>query len=80
MTPPTTPAGRVAAAERAVAAAGGLATVRELAAEWGVSEQALGDRIARGTFPEPFTRKGRVRLYLRDQVADLRPHTQPKET
>lgn len=48
--------------------AGGLMTPREIAQEWRVSEQAIADRIARGTFPEPVKVAGRVRLYLRDQV------------
>jgi hypothetical protein len=58
----------MAALERA----GGLVTPRELAAEWGVSEQAIAGRIARGNFPEPIKTAGRVRLYLRDQVEPYR--------
>ena len=56
----------------AIEAAGGLVTPHELAAEWGVSDQALADRIARGTFPEPVKLAGRVRVYLRAQVEPLR--------
>jgi hypothetical protein len=69
-------AGRIRAAVSAIEAAGGLATPRELAEEWGVSEQALGERIARGTFPAPVKVAGRVRLYLRDQVEGYRPDRQ----
>lgn len=63
----------VSAALSAIDRAGGLVTPREIAAEWGVSEQAIADRIARGRFPDPVKVAGRVRLYLRDQVASLRP-------
>jgi len=59
-------------AEQAIEAAGGLVTPRELAAEWGVSEQAIAERIRRGTFPEPVKLAGRVRLYLRAQVEPYR--------
>lgn len=56
----------------AIEAAGGLVTPREIAQEWGVSDQAIADRIQRGTFPEPLKVAGRVRLYLRAQVDGLR--------
>ncbi len=61
--------------EQAIAAiekAGGLVTPKEIAAEWGVSEPAIGERIRRGTFPEPVKKAGRVRLYLRSQVEPYR--------
>lgn len=62
----------VATALGAIEAAGGLVTPRELAAEWGITEQAIAQRIRRGTFPEPVKVAGRVRLYLRDQVDSYR--------
>ncbi|MDQ3881082.1 MAG: hypothetical protein M3295_08420 [Chloroflexota bacterium] len=58
-------------ARRAIQAAGGLITPREIADEWGVTQQAISDRIARGTMPPPLKVAGRVRLYLR---ADLEPY------
>lgn len=57
----------------AIERAGGLVTPREIADEWGVSDQAIADRIRRGTFPEPVKVAGRVRLYLWDQVEPFRP-------
>ena len=60
-----------AVARRAIAAAGGLVTPAEIAREWGITPQALDDRIARGTLPPPVKVAGRVRLYLR---ADLEPY------
>lgn len=65
--PPT-----VKAALRAIDKAGGLATPADLAREWGVTHQAVEKRISAGRFPEPLIRAGRMRLYLRDQVAHLR--------
>ncbi len=59
-------------AVEAIEHAGGLATPREIAAEWGISEQAIAERLRRDTFPEPVKVAGRVRLYLRDQVAPYR--------
>jgi predicted DNA-binding transcriptional regulator AlpA len=56
----------------AIERAGGLVTPREIAEEWGVSDQAIADRIQRGTFPEPVKVAGRVRLYLREQVEPFR--------
>lgn len=53
----------------AIKNAGGLATPRELAEEWKMSEQAMSQRIHRGAFPEPVKIAGRVRLYLRQEVA-----------
>lgn len=68
----STDAERAAArARRAIADAGGLVTPQEIAVEWGLTPQALADRIARGTFPPPIKTAGRVRLYLR---ADLEPY------
>lgn len=64
-------------AQDAIAAAGGLLTPRELASEWGVTEQAIAKRIAAGRFPEPIKTAGRVRLYLRDQVEPYR-HGAPR--
>lgn len=62
-----------AIARKAIADAGGLVTAKELAAEWGLTPQALADRIARGTFTaEPVKTVGRVRLYLRDEVEPYR--------
>lgn len=58
-------------ARRAITDAGGLVTPAEIAAEWGITPQALSDRIARGTLPPPVKIAGRVRLYLR---ADLEPY------
>ncbi len=55
-------------AREAVEAAGGLVTAREAAALCGVSEQAISQRIARGAFPEPVRRVGRVRVFLRLEV------------
>ncbi len=52
----------------AIDAAGGLVTPHEIAREWGISDQAIAERIRRGTFPEPVKVAGRVRLYLRAQV------------
>lgn len=63
---------KTARARKAIAAAGGLVTPKEIAEEWGVTEQAIGGRIARGTFPEPVKVAGRVRLYLRSQLEPLR--------
>lgn len=68
----SSPAARSKAAIAAIEKAGGLVTPREIAGEWGVSEQAVADRIARDNFPEPVKVAGRVRLYLRDQVAPYR--------
>jgi predicted DNA-binding transcriptional regulator AlpA len=58
-------------ARKAIADAGGLVTPQEIAREWGLTPQALADRINRGTFPPPVKIAGRVRLYLR---ADLEPY------
>ena len=57
-----------AEALRAIEAAGGLMTQGEIATEWGVTPQAIGQRIARGNFPRPVKTVGRTRLYLRSQL------------
>ena len=62
-----------ALARRAIADAGGLVTAKEIAAAWGLTPQAIADRIARGTFPDPVKDAGRgVRLYLRAEVEPFR--------
>lgn len=61
-------------ARRAIEDAGGLVTPQEIASDWGITPQALSDRIARGTLPPPVKTAGRVRLYLR---ADLEPYRDP---
>lgn len=71
---------RQAAADRArsaIEAAGGLVTPIEIAAEWEITQQALSDRIARGTFPEPVKVAGRVRLYLRAEIELYREAATP---
>jgi predicted DNA-binding transcriptional regulator AlpA len=60
-------------AVEAIERAGGIVTPRQIAHDWGVSPQAIDDRIRRGTFPEPIAVVGRTRLYLRDQVEPMRP-------
>lgn len=65
----------VAAARAAIAEAGGLVTPRELAAEWGQSERAIGRRIERGTFAAPVKEAGRVRLFLRAEAEPYRPRS-----
>ena len=59
-------------ARAAIDAAGGLVTPVELAAAWGVSRQAVGERIRRGAFPEPYKVVRGVPLYLRAEVEPLR--------
>jgi predicted DNA-binding transcriptional regulator AlpA len=61
-----------ARARAAIDAAGGLVTAAELAAEWGITRQAIADRIARGSFPEPVKIVNGARLYLRADVERLR--------
>jgi hypothetical protein len=66
-------------ARAAIAKAGGLVTPKELAQEWGVSEQAIADRILRGTFADPVKVAGRTRLYLHDEAARyMTPNTLAK--
>jgi predicted DNA-binding transcriptional regulator AlpA len=62
----------VTRALEAIEKAGGLVTPSEIAAEWGITDQAIADRIRRGTFPEPAKVAGRVRLFLRAQVEPYR--------
>lgn len=65
---------RVALALAAIEDAGGLIGVRELAELWGISEQAVGRRAARGTLPPPVKTVGRVRVWLRAQIEPRRDH------
>ena len=62
-----------AEALRAIEVAGGLVTQQEIASEWGVSPQAIAQRISRGTFPKPVKVAGRTRLYLRAQLEPYKP-------
>lgn len=64
-------------ARSAIAAAGGLVTPMEIAAEWQITPQAMSDRIARGTLPEPVKVAGRVRLYLRAELELYREAATP---
>jgi len=64
-------------ARRAIADAGGLVTPQEIAGEWGITPQALADRIARGTLPPPVKVAGRVRLYLRGDLERYRDAASP---
>jgi len=50
---------------------------QEIAGEWGITPQALADRIARGTLPPPVKVAGRVRLYLRGDLERYRDAASP---
>lgn len=66
-------------ARAAIDAAGGLMTLAEVSEAWGVTRQALAERIRRGTFPEPVKLAGRVPLYLRDDLEPIRPNRRYRE-
>jgi predicted DNA-binding transcriptional regulator AlpA len=58
-------------AREAIEAAGGLVTPSDVAREFGMSEQAIAQRIMRGAFPEPVAVLGRVRVYLGEEVREF---------
>jgi hypothetical protein len=64
-------------ARKAIDAAGGLVSQSEIAERWGVTPQAIGDRIRRDAFPEPIKQVravngGYTRLWLGVQVEGLK--------
>jgi hypothetical protein len=68
-------------AREAIEAAGGLVSQTEIAAEWGVTPQAVHDRIRRGNFPEPIKQVravngGYMRLWLGVQLESHRRNQQ----
>lgn len=55
---------------KAVNAAGGLWTAHDMAEAAGCSEQAIYDRLKRGTLPPPVMELGRLRVWLGAQLPD----------
>jgi len=53
---------------RAIKMAGGLWTAGDIAAAAGCSEQAISDRLKRGTLPAPALELGRLRVWLGVQL------------
>jgi hypothetical protein len=58
-------------AREAIEAAGGLVTPSDVAREFGVSDQAIAQRVLRGAFPEPVAVLGRMRVYLGDETREF---------
>ena len=53
---------------KAVRAAGGLWTAHDIAEAAGCTEQAIQDRLKRGTLPPPAMELGRLRVWLGAQL------------
>jgi hypothetical protein len=51
-----------------IQAAGGLVTPEQIAADWGVSSQAVAKHVRSLAFPAPVARAGRARLYFKSEV------------
>lgn len=55
--------------KKAVRAAGGLWTAHDIAGAAGCTEQAIYDRLKRGTLPPPAMELGRLRVWLGAQLS-----------